>query len=830
MTLSAAQRVEAVDRCLRGVPGSPDIELLLAKDAHDSLAAFVQQCFHILDPATPLEWGWYLGLVCDELELVTAGKTRDLLICMPPGFGKSLIVNVLWPAWWWLREPHKRFVSLSSDDDLALRSNRRMREVLESDWYQRLVARCAELYGTPVWGFARDQNRKEYYENTSRGHRQSFSVGGSFTGQRGDGVIVDDPHQVRDVLGDPVAVKATLDKTWNRVSQLGTRVYDRRVSWRVGIAQRFHDLDVPGRILKRNKGQTRTVILAMRFDPDCADNHPSDPRTEPGELLAPERMPQAEVDSLAAELDEVPGQASAQLDQRPIPPTGGLVKPHYLRPYDFDPQRPPTRWAFVITTIDATFKRTTKGSFVSISAWGIQGAKRFLLGEIHARMDYVELKEATRLSYAMWHANVTLVELKANGEALVRDLRDEIPGLVGVLPDPYGDKMTRAQVSMPCMAAGNVYVPSVEWMQTVNEWKAEMCLVPGTLVTTSDGDVPIEQVAPGDLVWTRLGWKRVLKAERTAEHADTMEVRAGDVSLRGTPNHPVWVEGRGFVPLGNIQAGDVLLCLPRSSPTEGSCFAGIPMPRPPRCEPTSSDGGVDERLLCTGSSTKKRSDPFRRGSTSTTSTRTHSTTASRTSNSSRAASTFADICSSTSSLPTCARPAAVSFRVAPTLEPFGAPSNAAMQLVESLTPSTRGAVSGAGQPSGPPSRNSDSAPIPAPCLSPGPTTERSGNVPASSAGSPSPDPSGRSAALERVVASLPLNVGRSPVYNLHVEDAEEYFANGILVHNCAFPFGADDRMDGWSQLHLWLADNEAMTRGNEEVYSALDAYLSELGG
>lgn len=80
------------------------------------------------------------------------------------------------------------------------------------------------------------------------------------------------------------------------------------------------------------------------------------------------------------------------------------------------------------------------------------------------------------------------------------------------------------------------------------------------------------------------------------------------------------------------------------------------------------------------------------------------------------------------------------------------------------------------------------------------------------------------------MASLPLNVGRSPVYNLHVEDAEEYFANGILVHNCAFPFGADDRMDGWSQLHLWLADNEAMTRGNEEVYSALDAYLSELGG
>jgi phage terminase large subunit-like protein len=478
--LTAAIRAEAVEKCLRGEDtAARDLERALAVDAHESLAAFVQQAFHILDPATPLEWGWYLSLVCDELERVTAGETRDLLICMPPGFGKSLIVNVLWPAWWWLRQPHKRFVSLSSDDDLALRSNRRMREVLESPWYQRLVARCAEIYGTPVWGFARDQNRKEYYENTARGHRQSFSVGGSFTGQRGDGVIVDDPHQVRDVLGDPVAVKKTLDKTWSRVAQLATRVYDRRVSWRVTIAQRFHDLDVPGRLLARNKnGKTRTVILAMRFDPDCKDNHPDDPRTEPGELLAPERLPQSEVDQLAAELDETPGQASAQLDQRPIPPTGGLVKPHYIRYYDCDPQRPPERWPLVMLTVDANFKKTGKGSFVSIQAWAIRGPKRFLLGEVHDRFDYVEFKAQMRNAYAMWRPNITLVEDRANGPAVISDLANEIQGLIGFDPSGCGDKMARAQLSLPIWAAGNVFLPSVEWMPTVNEFRSEILAFP----------------------------------------------------------------------------------------------------------------------------------------------------------------------------------------------------------------------------------------------------------------------------------------------------------------------------------------------------------------
>jgi hypothetical protein len=37
-----------------------------------------------------------------------------------------------------------------------------------------------------------------------------------------------------------------------------------------------------------------------------------------------------------------------------------------------------------------------------------------------------------------------------------------------------------------------------------------------------------------------------------------------------------------------------------------------------------------------------------------------------------------------------------------------------------------------------------------------------------------------------VHVGLNFSVGLSAVYNLSVEDAEEYFANGILVHNCRY--------------------------------------------
>jgi hypothetical protein len=43
---------------------------------------------------------------------------------------------------------------------------------------------------------------------------------------------------------------------------------------------------------------------------------------------------------------------------------------------------------------------------------------------------------------------------------------------------------------------------------------------------------------------------------------------------------------------------------------------------------------------------------------------------------------------------------------------------------------------------------------------------------------------GRSGVL--TVAAEPMTAGRQRVYNLSVDQAEEYFANGVLVHNCRY--------------------------------------------
>lgn len=480
--MNAARRIAAVEACLSGQDTpARDLERALAVDAWGSLASFVQQLWHVLEPGTPLEWGWHLDLICSELERVTSGETRELVICIPPGFMKSLIGSVYWLAWWQLRDPTHRALTLSSSDDLAIRDSWKMRMVLRSDWYRRLVATCAEQRGTPVWTMSKDQDQKVNFVNTQLGGRQCFSTGGSVTGHRGRGYLVDDPHQVTDVLGEPERVAAALDRAHQKIDVvLPSRVNDQRTAWRVTIQQRVHEDDAAGRQIRRG---VRALILPMHaYELDDPWRHPQDSRA-PGELLDPVRFPEAAVAALAARLEEYPGQAEAQLEQRPIPAKGGMFKRAWMNQvYPWDPQRPPKPWTEIVQTVDATFKKTKTGAFVSIQTWGRLGwTGYYLLDEVHARMGYVDTRQAMRDAAGKWNPAAVLVELKANGEALVDDLRSEIPQVIGFMPDKYGDKVARAQLSTPAWQAGMVWLPDAGFFPTVGDFRNELASFPGGL-------------------------------------------------------------------------------------------------------------------------------------------------------------------------------------------------------------------------------------------------------------------------------------------------------------------------------------------------------------
>lgn len=83
------------------------------------------------------------------------------------------------------------------------------------------------------------------------------------------------------------------------------------------------------------------------------------------------------------------------------------------------------------------------------------------------------------------------------------------------------------------------------------------CLVAGTKVLTAVGWKPIENVTTTDSVWTRQGWKRVIWSGQTNVVTSLCSVLFSNGSiLVGTPSHPVWTDTRGFVPIDSLQRWD----------------------------------------------------------------------------------------------------------------------------------------------------------------------------------------------------------------------------------------------------------------------------------
>lgn len=277
------------------------------------LSYFVKLAWPTLEPENPYIHGWHIDAACEHLEAVTAGEINRLLINVPPGTMKSLLVNVLWPSWEWGPKglASLRYVAASHAQDLSIRDNLKMRRLVESTWYQT-------RWPTPL---SQDQNAKTKFENMRTGFRQACAIS-SMTGNRGDRVILDDPHTVEAALSD--ASRETALRVFTET--VPTRLNSPEHSAIIVVMQRLHEEDVSGYILAHDLGYEH-LMLPMEFEAErrCTTSIGfTDPRTVDGELLFPERFPKSVV-----ERDKIamgPLASAGQLQQRPAPRTGGFFE------------------------------------------------------------------------------------------------------------------------------------------------------------------------------------------------------------------------------------------------------------------------------------------------------------------------------------------------------------------------------------------------------------------------------------------------------------------------------------------------------------------------
>ena len=92
---------------------------------------------------------------------------------------------------------------------------------------------------------------------------------------------------------------------------------------------------------------------------------------------------------------------------------------------------------------------------------------------------------------------------------------------------------------------------------TTHQWSH--CLIAGTLIRTKEGSIPIEQVKLGDYVLTGSGWQKVLASGMTSPNDIVQTVTfSNGSSITGTADHPVWVNGQGYIPLHALRYYDIM--------------------------------------------------------------------------------------------------------------------------------------------------------------------------------------------------------------------------------------------------------------------------------
>lgn len=466
-----------------------------------TLHGFIEEFWYVLEPTAPFVTGWAIRAMCDHLEAVHHGWIQNLLINVPPGMMKSLLVSVFFQAWEWgpMGRPDLRYLSTSYSEANVNRDSDKVRKLVMSEKYQALWG--DDVAPSRVWGTHK-------FENTKGGNRDCRAFG-SLTGGRGDRVLIDDPHSTKTAESDvqrAETVKQFREGATDRLNDISR-------SATIIIMQRLHTKDVAGTILDLIKAEAEelaalpdadnddeagavdqaegldgwvTLILPMEFEPDrkCAtvlrpanDGNPAilfeDPRTAKGELLFPERFPARKLARLKR--FKGPYAWSGQYQQRPAPREGGMFSRDNFLPVKAVPAgaRRMRKWDLAATEPDAGNKDPdwTVGALMAedhLGFWYVEDIVR-LRGSaavVEAKIKHTAALDRARYGNIPIHLNQDPAQAgKWQAGYLIRQLA----GFTVSATIESGSKITRAEPFSSQVEAGNVRIVIAPWNEAYLE-------------------------------------------------------------------------------------------------------------------------------------------------------------------------------------------------------------------------------------------------------------------------------------------------------------------------------------------------------------------------
>lgn len=453
-------------------------ESAVKKQCEESLYNFVRHAWHQVEGENPYSENWHIKAICDHLEACMDGRIKFLNINIPPRCMKSLICNIFFPAWIWLKRPSAKIFCLSGSHKLAVRDSVKCRSLMQSTWFQN-------LWGD-VFSFNRDVNTKERYSNNKGGEKLVKSILGSSIGEGGHFLIIDDGNSQQDITS-----KTTRDRTNDIVdSSFLIRQDNTERAVVINIQQRLHWEDLTAHLLEKNLPGSVHLMLPMEFDIKRAcktiplkgmDKPWQDPRKEQNELLWPSRFTPSHVDRLKLFFGSTYNIAS-QLQQLPSPESGNIFQKDWFRIWKHTSL---PKLDMIIQSWDTALSIGIDACESALTTWGIFTDDQFkkniiLINTWHGKLEQPDLRKMIKkcamniytnsfqeIDRGGFETDVILIEEASGGLAMIQDLRSSGLPIFGFNPRHHKlpnfahmtNKADRARLASVVVEQGLVWLP-----------------------------------------------------------------------------------------------------------------------------------------------------------------------------------------------------------------------------------------------------------------------------------------------------------------------------------------------------------------------------------
>lgn len=398
-------------------------------------------------------------LILSKLDEVSKTRHGRLMIFCPPGSAKSTYASVVFPSRYLGEKSGRKLILASYGDDLARKMGRRTRSIVKQSRYKG-------IYGTEL---AADSQAAQEWALSNGSEYMACGIMAGITGNRANGIIIDDPIKGRE-QADSETIR---QKTWDAYQDdLLTRLIPG--GFVVLVQTRWHEDDLAGRILPEKwKGESGAIkcrdgnvweVICLQA---CCEVENDPLGRKYGEYLWPQWFDQKHW----AQFKSNSRTWSALYQQMPSPPEGSLFKPDRINIVDVLPVglRAARGWDFAATTEQENKKADwTVGGKVGMDDEGrvyIMHVNRFRGSPLDV--------EKSLVNTAKMDGYGTLISAPQDpgqaGKSQAQYFARLLAGYVVEFSPETGSKETRASPLASQMEAGNVYMLRADWNQELTD-------------------------------------------------------------------------------------------------------------------------------------------------------------------------------------------------------------------------------------------------------------------------------------------------------------------------------------------------------------------------